>query len=725
MTKKLKPAILFINFLLLHYAYGQAQINIADYLNQRFIKYCESVPLEEIYIHTDREEYISGEDLWFNIYLIDRQSSKPSLNSGICYFELLNPENRPVVQKRIRIDEGFGPGQIVLPDTLSTGTYTIRAYTSWMKNFLPYNCFIKDIKVYNAFSNKAFKEKLSSVNILHREISNTSGQPVTKTGLTLEVDNNKNDVLEIVVRADENYSSQNNNIFYLFIQTDGMINHVSTEKLEAREKKITIPKALLSAGVNQITLFDSRGKPVCERLIFTSDKGKQLFTINSVDSCSTRSKVSLEIGSGDELSSVLNIANLSISVAPETNNHEIMDLRDFMIFGTGFGLRKSDTFRGRKISELSRGAMDSLLSSLRSNWIDWGTILSDSLPVMKHRPEKEDYYLSGKLLNRDQQAAGSGKFVLMSSPGKTALFQYSRTDNDGNFNFNLHIDEELKDLVIQPDDAVKNKTIQIESPYLDQYLQPEVIIDSLYLAKPPYISKWSVNYQVKKIYGSSSIGDRLDSPITVLKTKRFYGKPDVNLIMADYIKLPVMEEVFFELLPGVPLKRRKSGYEISIIDPIDKVLYPNEPGLMIDGVIIKDPSMIANLDPDLVEMIDVVRDRYFVGDYMFSGIVNVITKAGDYNSVPLPDYAIRLPYRVIEPVMSFVYPDYSSIEMKNRRIPDFRNTLYWNPSVKPDKEGKVSVEFWTSDITSVYEINIQGITKDGKTISLRKKIKVK
>jgi hypothetical protein len=63
--------------------------------------------------------------------------------------------------------------------------------------------------------------------------------------------------------------------------------------------------------------------------------------------------------------------------------------------------------------------------------------------------------------------------------------------------------------------------------------------------------------------------------------------------------------------------------------------------------------------------------------------------------------------------------------MKNRRIPDFRNTLYWNPSVKPDKEGKVSVEFWTSDITSVYEINIQGITKDGKTISLRKKIKVK
>jgi hypothetical protein len=62
--------------------------------------------------------------------------------------------------------------------------------------------------------------------------------------------------------------------------------------------------------------------------------------------------------------------------------------------------------------------------------------------------------------------------------------------------------------------------------------------------------------------------------------------------------------------------------------------------------------------------------------------------------------------------------------MKNNRIPDFRNTLYWNPSVKPDKGGKARIEFWTSDMASTYEINIQGITSDGKPISQRKIIKV-
>jgi hypothetical protein len=63
--------------------------------------------------------------------------------------------------------------------------------------------------------------------------------------------------------------------------------------------------------------------------------------------------------------------------------------------------------------------------------------------------------------------------------------------------------------------------------------------------------------------------------------------------------------------------------------------------------------------------------------------------------------------------------------LKKSRIPDFRNTLYWNPSVKPDKEGVARVEFWTSDFVSDLEVNIQGITPEGKTFTIKKIIKVK
>ena len=158
MNNKIKPAIfLFICSLFFQASYSQVQNNIPDYLKQKFLKYIKNVPREEIFLHSDKEDYIAGEDLWFNLYLIDRQTFSLSLNSKIVYFELLNTENRPIIQKRFILDDGSGPGRIVLPDTLGSGVYTIRAYTNWMKNFMPENCFIKDINVYNALNAMAFK----------------------------------------------------------------------------------------------------------------------------------------------------------------------------------------------------------------------------------------------------------------------------------------------------------------------------------------------------------------------------------------------------------------------------------------------------------------------------------------------------------------------------------------------------------------------------------------
>jgi hypothetical protein len=251
------------------------------------------------------------------------------------------------------------------------------------------------------------------------------------------------------------------------------------------------------------------------------------------------------------------------------------------------------------------------------------------------------------------------------------------------------------------------------------------LVDSISKSTPGYISTWSVNHQVRKIYGISSIGEPIRPVFSQTKTRRFYGKPDQELNMKDYITLPVMQEVFFELLVGVFLKNKKSGYEISISDPEYNKVYETPPALFVDGVEIKDPSVIAGMDPEIVDKIDVIRERYFVGDYLFYGIVNIITKAGDFSNVTLPEYAIRLSYRVIDPVNSFVSPDYSSTVMKNSRIPDFRNTLFWNPSVKPDQDGKARVEFWSSDNKADYKINIQGITLDGKPFSFQKIIKVK
>lgn len=725
MIKPLKSAaILFIPLLILQNASGQMPDNMTDYLSKRFLSYCKSVPREEIFIHTDREEYISGEDLWFNIYLIDRQSFKPSLISRIAYFELLNTENKPVVQKRILTEKGVGPGQIELPDTLSSGIYTIRAYTNWMKNFLPDNCFMKDIKIYNALNSNKFREKLISGEIIHREVTRQDNSGDTDSGVTLKVNNLRTDTLEVFLTADFNIRSENNNLFYIFIQTHGNINIAKSEMMTDETTKMTFSKELLSQGVNHITIFNSKGEPVSERYVYTPVAENDSLTLYSSGSYQLRDKVILEIEPDGELPGGKYPVNLSVSVVQRTTDQEVANMNDYLVFGTEYGLLSRNLAGGRKYPELRPEIIDSILLNVRSNWINWKTILSGVMPHHKYQFEKDDHFLTGKILPVDQQESDSAEFILLCAPGKQADFQSVKTDIEGNFTFNIHIDEELKDFIIMPDDAGNKHKIITESSFSDKYLQSESLINSLNKPVPSYISDWSVNYQVRKIYETSATGYPLKPALPPMKPRRFYGKPDIELIMADYINLPKMEEVFFELLPHVSLKKRNSDYLVTISERDDDNQYILAPRLLIDGVLIKDPSLIADLDPEIVEKIDIIKEKYVVADYSFSGIVNVITKSGDFSCVPLPEYMIRLPYRVIDPRKSFFAPDYSSEEMRESSVPDLRNTLYWNPSVSPDKESKIRIEFWTSDVVSDYEINIQGITSEGKPISGKRLIKV-
>jgi len=724
MRQKIKPAaLLLICLLFVQSMVAQLQENILDNLKQSLIGYTLEVPREELYVHTDRETYIAGEIIWFTAYLIDRQSLKPSINSSIAYFEILNPDNRQVMQKRILLNEGMGPGQIVLPDSLSTGTYTLRAYTSWMKNFLPDNCFIKELNIYNSISSKVFKEKVSVGNPIKKETGTQYSERIHSNPVTLQANNSGPDYLEIGIISSSAFRSANNDLLHILIQTRGNINLASTENLTGDTTRIRVQKALLDEGINQITIFNAFGKPMGEKYVFSPVKAN-ILSLHVTDSLKKRARITLDLALGNEAAASWTSSNISISIAPVTNAGEYMDMIDYMILGTEFGRLALQSVNGRRINELPEEVMDSLLIHLSSNWIDWEKISSADQRDFKYPLEKTDHFLFGKLYSGDQQSAGPGEVLLLCRPGKEAGFQYTTTETDGSFSFRIPVDEGMKDLIIMPENPDKNYKIIMKSSFSDPDIQTGSMADPTNGTVPPYIAKMSVNHQVKRIYGISSQGSQLDPALPPLKQKRFYGKPDYELIMADYVSLPLMEEVFFELLPYVSLKKRNTGYEIMLADRVDNTPYITSPCLMIDGVITRDATAIADMDPDIVERIDVIKEKYIVGRYVFNSIVNVITKAGDYSCFSLPDYMIRLPYRITDPVVTFISPEYTSTEMLDSRIPDYRNTLYWNPAVRPEKDGTARIECWSSDNSSDYVIHIQGITKEGKMISERKEFRV-
>jgi len=104
---------------------------------------------EKVYLHTDRNFYAGGDDIWFKAYLVNAQSNYPVSTSNTLYTELINPANNIIARQVIRLDSGFAVGDFKLDDSIAGGTYRIRAYTNWMRNFGNHFIFEKEVQVKN------------------------------------------------------------------------------------------------------------------------------------------------------------------------------------------------------------------------------------------------------------------------------------------------------------------------------------------------------------------------------------------------------------------------------------------------------------------------------------------------------------------------------------------------------------------------------------------------
>ena len=88
---------------------------------------------ERIYVSTDRDVYIAGDDVWCSLFCIDREKGDFSAFSAVSYLELISAQGTAVTAK-IGLLEGRGAGKFTIPASTPTGNYSLVAYTALNAN---------------------------------------------------------------------------------------------------------------------------------------------------------------------------------------------------------------------------------------------------------------------------------------------------------------------------------------------------------------------------------------------------------------------------------------------------------------------------------------------------------------------------------------------------------------------------------------------------------------
>src|ERR1700761_7237379 len=154
MKTKALAGMLLVCFLCSHFtAFSQVKtlqetlLQITDHSDSIINKY----PAEKLYVQFDKPGYVQGDTIWFKAYLFNAPLHLLSSRSGLLHVDIATDSNKVIKQYLFPVSNGLTQGSIGLDaETFKTGTYVIRAYTQWMRNFGESGFYYKSIRIAGA-----------------------------------------------------------------------------------------------------------------------------------------------------------------------------------------------------------------------------------------------------------------------------------------------------------------------------------------------------------------------------------------------------------------------------------------------------------------------------------------------------------------------------------------------------------------------------------------------
>lgn len=724
----------------------------------------------------NQNKYSPGDTVWFKAYFLNEDLTGVS-GKQLIELNLVDSAGASKLHLLFNVFDGVGHNQFAIPDQLTAGLYLVTVHSSWMKNFDPTLIFKKQLPI--VIKNEVVAEApilqavpegghlirgiQSKVGILSNRI-NAAIQLVDSDGLEVGrtiTDSNGIGAITFIplkqsyfarIMGDSTQvtlSSTEDDGCSLFLQPSNggesaKIRIASPAESPLRNQqlmiivsshgKIQFTQALpptssglievllpsgLPPGVLRISLLNQRGDlltsrdfyndglPLVKPTILTS---KQIYKL--------REKIAMEVILTDQAGRPV-IGEFSTKVLNsslfnfDTENLLADELIILSEARGEFHINRSDTSW--------QTSLDNLLL-VTTNPIPWKEILSGKLPTPRF-PLTSVIEKTGTAYTNDPPVPVPDLTQILFYLQKNQMIYQTFTVADGKVGLTIpdifETDEFFYMAQTRGKDVSNFKIQWDESPFqlpkAPHFREANEDVYASFATKRKLIEK---SYSA---YGNQQAEGRISNNLTIHSFEDEIDGADIVVKIQDFNSFTTMEEMIKEVVPSMYHRKtnKRSIVRVSLQQPMAPA--SEDPLYIIDGIATTNTNFFLSLKPaDLVTLKIVNKPKKLIplGLMGKSGIVMVQTKQGIVRE-PLAD-ASKLVQGISRP-LSFKAQNQKST---NPTHPDFRSTLYWNPGITTNADGKATIEFYGSDDVGELQIRIDGFTSEGEPFSATHKVRV-
>jgi hypothetical protein len=467
-----------------------------------------------------------------------------------------------------------------------------------------------------------------------------------------------------------------------------------------KSARVRIPTLDFDPGIQLISVFDQEGSLLASRMVYTPVKNR----INTrVFSEVVDNQVKITVQSKDSDGKPA-LTNLMVSVADKAR---VTDIRNSFesYFPFASELKNTIAYPAGLFETESNmtTAIDYILIANEPKCFSWDNILNHEKGEASTFLEQKG--IRGQVVTRRGDPVSGAKISLLNSRD---MQMYSATaDDQGNFIFPSLNPVDLSDYTITATDERGRGvlTVQLEPAFSDQI--------------GTAIKKWDPLYYSLNKFSSQSPAYYLANPGFIVKAPAIVRTPAATTTgkpRSDSYKS--LLQTATSLLEVIKMMKpyQLMGGQIVFYGTQNSFYHQSGALIVVDGQKMgTSADILSMIPPNDVESINISLDPMDIQKYTGLnnvGIIEINTKKGDYNKVPVsqlpaPEMIYQDGYRVPRSFLSTDGIRYGSGK-------DLRTTLFWSPTLELNRDGSATFAIPLSEVKSEYVISVEGMDNEGR-----------